>query len=135
MAQVSITSKLLDNDLITELRSAGVNFTEANLKLITKDIDGKILFLENGTSSAGLQHIIERHWNTNELMKYFDSQDEMIQKIYSTIKSESYITKEIITRNGREGLEYTFKMNVKTGEKTFKFGVGSNGYIVTFYPQ
>ena len=101
---------------------------------LIKSID-KILFLENGSSSAGLKHIIERHWNEKELIRYFNSQDEMIQKIYSTINKEKFLTKEIVVRNGREGLEYTYKMSVKDGDKTFKFGVGSNGYIVTFYPQ
>ncbi len=126
---------LFDNALIAELRIAGINFTEADLKLITKDFDRKILFLEKGSSSAGFQHIIERHWNSAELMRFFNSQEEMIQKIYSTIKNDKYLTKEIVTRNGREGLEYTFEIIVNTGKRTFKFGVGSNGYIVTFYPQ
>jgi len=68
-------------------------------------------------------------------MKYFKSQDEMLQKIYNIIKNEKYLTKEVVTRNGRNGLEYIYKMTVNGGEKTFKFGVGSNEYIITFYPQ
>jgi len=51
--------KLLDNTLIAELKATGTKVTEADLKLIVKDFDNKILFLEEGSSSSGLQHIIE----------------------------------------------------------------------------
>lgn len=129
------SEELLDQGLIQELKNLGTKFSEADLKFICKDVDGKILFLEKGNSGAGLQHIIERHWNPKELMKYFSDQEEMIQKIFSTLKNDKYITKEIVMRNGKEGLEYTYKMSVKGGERTFKIGVGSNGYVVTFYPQ
>ncbi|MCK6641696.1 MAG: hypothetical protein L6Q81_16580 [Bacteroidia bacterium] len=134
-AAKALQNKLINRNLINELKSSGIKFSESDLRMICKDADGKIVFLESGNSNAGLQHIIERHWNPKELMKYFKNQDEMIQKIHSTVQNDQYISKQTVTRNGRTGLEYTYGINVDGGVKTFKLAVGSNGYVVTFYPQ
>jgi len=126
---------LLDKRLISELSALGIKFDEQALRLITKDLDGKILFLEKGTSSAGLQHILERHWNSSELMRFFNTQEEMISSIFNAIKNNKYLTKQVVIQNGREGLEYTYKIATTGGDRVFKLGVGTNGYIVTFFPQ
>ena len=129
------SAPILEKTLIAELKASGTKFSETELKMISREFDGKILFLENGNTNAGLQHIFERHWNPKELMKYFKNKDEMIEKMFSALKNDKYLTKEVVTKNGREGLEYTYKLAVTGGDKTFKFGVGSNGFIVTFFPQ
>jgi len=131
---VEAGGKLVDSKLIKELKDLGIKFTESDLKFLAKDFDKKILFLEKGSSSAGFKHLIERHWNPKELMKYFDTQEELVKKLFTTIKNNKFLTKQVVTRNGRKGLEYTYKISVKGKENTFKLGVGSNGFIVTFYP-
>jgi|SRR5690606_21132272 len=127
-------SKLIDLEIINELKDLGIKFTEADLKFLAKDYDKKILFLEKGNSNAGFMHLIERHWNPKELMKYFDTQEELVEKLFTAIKNDKYLTKQVVMKNGREALEYTYKLLVKGKEKIFKLGVGSNGFIVTFYP-
>ena len=126
---------MIDINLVKKLQELAIKFNITDLKLICKDVDGKMLFLEIGNSNAELTHIIERHWNPKELIKYFNSQDEMIEKIFNTLKNGKYIAKEIVLKNGRESFEYTYKMNVIGGEKLFKFAIGSNGFIITFYLQ
>ncbi|MFD2099907.1 hypothetical protein [Flagellimonas iocasae] len=126
---------LLDKNLIEELRASGVKFTELDLKFITKNKDDFIIFLEKGNSNAGFQHIIERHWNDKELMKYFSSQNDMIDKLFKTIKDKSYLTKNIVPMNGKNNLEFTLEIILSDGKnKNFLLATGDNGYIVTFHP-
>ena len=73
---------MLNKKLIQELREKGVKFTEENLEFITKNIDGMIIFLEKGSKTSGLEHILSRHWKESELMRFFTSQSEMIENIY-----------------------------------------------------
>jgi hypothetical protein len=47
--------------LIDELRRNGVKFSEDDLLKIGRDRSGKVVFLEEGSSSAGLQHILDEH--------------------------------------------------------------------------
>jgi hypothetical protein len=119
----------------TAEKAAGIKFTEADLKFISKNKDNFILFLEKGNPNAGLQHIIQRHWNDKELMKYFSSQDEMVEKLFNTIKNESYLTKTMVPMNGKNNLEFTYEILLSNGsKKNFLLATGDNGYIVTFHP-
>lgn len=47
--------------LVQELVKSGEKCTPENIVGITKDSSGKIVWLETGTKSAGLNHIIDRH--------------------------------------------------------------------------
>lgn len=47
--------------LIAELAEQGIKHDANNITAIAKNAEGKIVFLENGDSSAGLQHILGRH--------------------------------------------------------------------------
>jgi filamentous hemagglutinin len=49
------------NTLINELSEQGVKHTPENIIDIAKTPEGKIVFLETGNNSAGLQHIIKEH--------------------------------------------------------------------------
>jgi len=103
---------LLDKALIAELKAAGVKFTEADLKFVAKNNDNLIMFLEKGNSNAGLQHIIERHWNADELMKFFNSQDEMIETLHNVIKNNSHVSKVVDAKNR---LSYVYKCKQQKG--------------------
>lgn len=48
-------------DLIAELQQAGIRYTPENIVLISKLPNGKIVFLETGSTRVGLQHILEKH--------------------------------------------------------------------------
>lgn len=47
--------------LIDELAKNGVKFTPENIVAIARDSSGRIVFLETGTSKAGLAHIVGEH--------------------------------------------------------------------------
>ena len=49
-------------DLIAELSQAGIKHNPDKIVLIAKQPDGKIVFLEEGNSESGLQHILEEHY-------------------------------------------------------------------------
>jgi len=104
-------------------------------EFVVKNKNDFIIFLEEGNSNAGLQHIIERHWNDKELMKYFSSQNDMKDKLFKTIKDKSYLTKNIVPMNGKNNLEFTLEIILSDGKnKNFLLATGDNGYIVTFHP-
>lgn len=46
---------------IEELRNRGEKFNEEKMEFITKDATGQIIWLEKGSSAAGLEHITQRH--------------------------------------------------------------------------
>ncbi|WP_198672883.1 hypothetical protein [Photorhabdus sp. CRCIA-P01] len=53
----------INQQYLTEMSKNGVKFSPENVLRAEKLADGKIVFLEKGNSSAGLQHIVERHVN------------------------------------------------------------------------
>lgn len=56
----------------------------------------------------------------------------MVENMYKAIKNEKYI-KKIIDSSGR--ISYIYKIQTTKGLREFKIAVGSNGYIVTFFPN
>ena len=48
-------------ELIAGLEKSGVKFTKENIVFITKDGTGQTVWLETGSQSTGMQHIISRH--------------------------------------------------------------------------
>ena len=44
-----------------ELADSGVKYNPDDVVMITKTPDGTLVWLEKGSSSTGLQHIIDRH--------------------------------------------------------------------------
>jgi len=71
--------------LLTELEQKGTRLTPENVLCIEKMPDGKIVFLESGSSKAGLQHIIERHGE--EFAARGISNEEIPDFIMNTIKN------------------------------------------------
>ncbi|CAM3571751.1 hemagglutinin repeat-containing protein [Rahnella victoriana] len=57
IAKNSFTTK----SLFKEMSTQGIKFTPENIVSAAKDSSGKIIFLEKGSSKAGLQHIVEEH--------------------------------------------------------------------------
>jgi len=47
--------------LLKEMSSQGIKYTPENIVQVTKNPDGKIVFLKSGNNKAGLQHIIGEH--------------------------------------------------------------------------
>lgn len=104
------------------MKSAGIKFTETDLKFISKNKDNFILFLEKGNSNAGLQHIIERHWNSDELMKFVNSQDERIITLFNIIKKDNYIS---IVVDNKNRLSFVYKMRTNKGLRSLHWLLGT----------
>lgn len=50
-----------DPDLIQELKDNNIKFNENKIMRMTRDADSKVVWLEEGNSNAGYQHILEEH--------------------------------------------------------------------------
>ena len=70
--------------LIDEVIANGYKISPEKVVLITRDPTGKIVWLEEGNSSSGLQHIIDRHGH--ECMNLFttDKPNELPFKLAVT---------------------------------------------------
>ena len=118
------------SQLIQELKSKNIKFSEKDIQFITKDKTGQTIWLENGNSNAGLKHIISRH-ATDFQSKHGVSQSEIknhLNKVFTSGKVEYSRTTQ---RNGRMGYERLYTYN---GKHYLLSGVGTNGYIVSAYP-
>ena len=51
----------LNSNLLDELANSGVKYNPEDIVAITKTADGKLVWLENGTDTVGLNHIITEH--------------------------------------------------------------------------
>lgn len=127
---------LISDEIVEEMIDLGINFTQENLKFTAKNSKGVINFLEEGTESAGLQHIISRHWKPTELQKFFDDIDDMTEKMFIALKDRNYISKAQKPGSNPPKWEYIYKVETKTGQlKDFLFAIGDNGFIVTFFKK
>lgn len=112
--------------LIKELKSSGVKFNKKNVKFITKDESGQIIWLETGTSSAGLEHIIEHH--ASDFSRALNISKDGIPSYLKNIIKNGKIIDET---NSRVGYTKVYKYKSKYYLVT---GIGHNGYVVTAYP-
>ncbi|MBR7163501.1 MAG: minor capsid protein [Clostridia bacterium] len=119
--ELNITKNLKPKDLMDELATSGVKYSPENVVTVTKNVDGKILWLEHGNKTSGLIHILERHAN--------DFAQNNIQDIPSFL-NKVLKTKPVKIGNNAKGMfaDYVFEQN------TYRVAYGTNGYIVSFYP-
>lgn len=118
------------NKLIKELERNGVKFSKENIIFITKDKAGQTVWLEKGNSSAGFEHIVQRH-SKDFAEKHKINSDSIASHLnYVFTNGKVEYTRET-NKNGKTGYEklYNFK------EQYYLLtGVGTNGFIVTTYP-
>lgn len=109
--------------LIDEVIADGKKISPDNVLLITKDPHGKIVWLETGNDSSGLQHIIKEHG------KEFNDIGISNETIPNFVLEAVYQGKIIGTqgkRNPRDVYEFIYN-----GEKyRIAVQVSTNGYIV-----
>ncbi|MBC2122193.1 hypothetical protein HCB07_05635 [Listeria marthii] len=119
--KASAANKLLNKNLLDELATSGVKYNPEDVVMITKNLDGKLLWLEKGNNKAGLKHIVDGH--------AFDFEARGIKDIPSFL-SEILETKPIKTGVGKNGPFANYLIN---GVK-YRVAYGTNGFIVSFYP-
>ena len=115
-------------ELIDEVIGNGDKISLDKVLLITKDPSGKIVWLESGNKSSGLQHIINEHG------KQFNGKGISNEEIPNYVLEAVYQGNIVGTqgkKNPRTVYEFTYN-----GEKhRIAVQVSENGYIVSANPK
>ncbi|HHT0380204.1 TPA: hypothetical protein ACTW5H_005057 [Raoultella planticola] len=119
IAKNSFTTKSLFNEMTTQ----GIKFTPENVVSAAKDSSGKIIFLEKGSSKAGLQHIVESHGSQFAQIGVSEARiPDIVMKAVTDGKIVGY------QGNGTGRPIYETMINGK--KYNIAVTVGNNGYIV-----
>jgi len=107
--------------LLNELENSGVKYNPDNVVRVMKNSEGKLMWLENCNSKAGLTHILERHADDFASQGVSDI-PKLLENVLSTnpIKSGSNV-------KGRFA-DYIWNGN------SYRVAYGTNGFVVSFYP-
>lgn len=88
---------------------------------VMKNSDGKLMWLENGNSKAGLTYILERHADDFASQGVTD-----IPKLLENALS----TSPVKTGSNAKGLFADYMLN----GNSYRVAYGTNGFVVSFYP-
>lgn len=114
--------------LIKELQEAGIKHTPEKIIRIAKQNDGKIVFLEEGNTQAGLQHILEQHFNE------FTELRIPLKQIPDVIITA--VTKgKILGYQGRNKTRVIYEVSFNNEIYYIAVTVSKNGYIVGANPR
>lgn len=114
-------------ELLDELKNSGVKYNPNDLVTITKTADGKLVWLENGSETAGLKHIIKDH-GTDFANKGI-AQDQIPDYITKAL-SDGKVVEYQGRGTGRPIYEFTYNGTTQRVAIT----TGSNGFIVGANP-
>ena len=115
--------------LIDEVIANGEKISPDKVVLITRDPTGKPVWLEEGNSSSGLQHIIDRHGHEFNGRGISDSEipDYVLEALYQG---------NIVGTQGKRTPPRTIYEFIYNGQtQRIAIQVGSNGYIVSANPR
>ena len=116
-----VPSANLDAKLLKELIASGAKYNLDDIIFITKNAEGKLMWLEKGNALSGLSHIVIKH------------ADEFAGKGITNIAEflkEVLKTAPINTGANSIGPFAEYLIN---GQK-YRVVYGTNGYLVSFYP-
>lgn len=114
--------------LISELAQLGIKHTLEKIVKIAKQADGKIVFLEEGNSDAGLQHILEKH-----SLEFADQGIQQNQISDIIIKA---LTKgKAVGYQGKKQTRIIYEVNFNGKTHYIALTVSDNGYIVGANPR
>ena len=125
-----VGDSLKPQDLLDELAASGEKVSMDKVVAVTKDADGKLIWLEqgnlneNGHFSAGLGHILEEHGK--DFVNIGIPEDEIPKFIVDTITSQKAYH---IRTNG----EKVYRVIVNGKENFFRAVISDNGFIVNFF--
>lgn len=123
--------------LVKQLEQSGVKFSKKDIVFVTKDKTGQIVWLEKGSSSAGLKHILDGDGKASGHAEDFQrafgiSRSEIPSHIEKVITNGIVVDNKLKLVGNRMGYERTYYYN---GEHYVVTGIGTNGYIVSAYPK
>ena len=110
--------------LIATLRDAGVKHTPEKIVDIRRTRDGRVIFLEDGSSWAGLQHIITRH--EADFVRRGIAREDIAQVVMTAVTEGEIV--------GMQGNRPVYKVSYKGQEQLIAVTVSENGYIVGANP-
>jgi hypothetical protein len=114
--------------LLAALRKNGIKHTPEEVKSIAQTPDGKIVFLEKGTSEAGLQHILERH--SSQFADQGIEADQIPDAIVTAL-----IECKIVGYQDRKKTRPIYEVNFNGKTHYIAVTVSNNGYIVGANPR
>lgn len=125
-----------EESLIAELEKNGVKFSKKNIIFITRDKTGKIIWLEKGNKSAGLEHILNGNGKSkghaSDFEKAFGIPKTKIPDFLKDVIEKGKIISNVKeTVNGRTGYKCIYYYG---GKHYVVYGIGTNGFIVTAFP-
>jgi len=114
--------------LIAELQLAGIKHTPEKIVRIAKTRDNKIVFLEEGNASCGLEHILAK---AAQFAKQGIEFSEIPEVVIAAVCEGDIVGYQGIKDKPRAIYQFTFK-----GEtKYLAVSVSDNGYIVGANPR
>lgn len=124
--QAKGTGNLKPQGLMDELATSGVKYNPNDVVAVTKTPDGKLVWLENGNSQAGLNHILKHA-------------DEFATKGISQNQLPEFITKavsagKIVGYQGKGTGRPIYEINFNGQTQRVAITTGSNGFIVGANP-
>lgn len=125
-----IANQATIDSLINELDSNGAKYNIKDMRFITRDATGQVVWLEKGNSSAGLEHIVSRHASDFK-NKLGVEKHEIANTIYDIVKTGQVVSNKTKLIKGRYNYERIYKYQ---GQYYVLAGIGSNGFLVSAYP-
>lgn len=113
------------SELINELRSNGIRFTEENVVYIGRDQTGKVVWLETRNNRAGLQHIMTNHKHDFENVGISENQ-------IPDVVMRAVTTGNIV---GMQNTRPIYRAIFNGETHYIAVDVGSNGFIVGANPK
>ena len=114
--------------LIDEVISNGDKISPDEVLLIGRDQAGKIVWLEEGNNSSGLQHIIVEHGN--DFNNIGISEEEIPEFVMEAVSQG-----QIVDYQGKRDPRPVYEFEYNGGTYRVAVQVGSNGYIVGANPK
>ncbi|MBK8718436.1 MAG: hypothetical protein IPN32_27470 [Deltaproteobacteria bacterium] len=109
--------------LLRELAAAGVKHNPSEV-LVVEKIGGRIMFLEKGTSKAGLQHIVGEHGA--DFAARGIAETEIPEALFTALRSGTQV--------GMQGSRPIYEFTFKGVQQRVAITVGDNGFIVGANP-
>ncbi|MDO4604566.1 MAG: hypothetical protein Q4B23_01145 [Helcococcus sp.] len=126
----STSGSLKPEHLMEELRNSGVKFTEEDVIAITKQANGKIVWLERGNIEVGLEHIVYEH---GEDFNKIGIQKNKIPHFIIKAVTDGKVVGKQGKYNNKPRIVYELEYE---GEiKKVAISIGANGFIVGANPR
>lgn len=114
--------------LINEVISNGEKISPDKVVMITRDPSGKVVWLEEGNDSSGLEHIITKHGH--EFNGKGISNDEIPDYVLEAVYQGN-----IVGTQGKRNPRTIYEFVYNGKKQRIAVQVGSNGYIVGANPK